>query len=120
MDSLKEGVKFVFNNKTILGHYRWDMVAVSLLVVLWRCCPYLLKIFWQGLKVWNFESCPSWWSWFNHVYYGLCPVNKNAGMKLLTAIFLVWVYIIVLDCQPFFWLSVLLYSRVALLMAFRW
>jgi hypothetical protein len=30
MESLKEGVKFVFNNKTILGALSLDMIAVLL------------------------------------------------------------------------------------------
>jgi hypothetical protein len=41
MESLKEGVKFVFNNKTILGALSLDMVAV----LLWSgTLPILLKI----------------------------------------------------------------------------
>jgi hypothetical protein len=42
MESLKEGVKFVFNNKTILGALSLDMVAV-LFMEQWHF-TYLLKI----------------------------------------------------------------------------
>jgi hypothetical protein len=45
MESLKEGVKFVFN-KTILGALSLDMIAV-LLVELLLCCPF----YWIFLKV---------------------------------------------------------------------
>jgi hypothetical protein len=43
MESLKEGVKFVFNNKTILGALSLDMIAVLLEPLL--CCPFLHRIF---------------------------------------------------------------------------
>jgi hypothetical protein len=53
MESLKEGVKFVFNNKTILGALSLDMIAV----LLWSCCcaifaQDILKVGPQG---WCFE-----------------------------------------------------------------
>jgi hypothetical protein len=43
MESLKEGVKFVFNNKTILGALSLDMIAVLLVRSLLLCCPFLLR-----------------------------------------------------------------------------
>jgi MFS family permease len=42
MESLKEGVKFVFNNKTILGALSLDMVAV-LLAEQWHFAQDILK-----------------------------------------------------------------------------
>jgi hypothetical protein len=44
MESLKEGVKFVFNNKTILGALSLDMIAV-LFVELLHCCPFCTGYF---------------------------------------------------------------------------
>jgi hypothetical protein len=46
MESLKEGVKFVFN-KTILGALSLDMIAV-LLVELLHCCPFCTGYFKVG------------------------------------------------------------------------
>jgi hypothetical protein len=43
MESLKEGVKFVFNNKTILGALSLDMIAV--LLVESNSLPILHRIF---------------------------------------------------------------------------
>jgi hypothetical protein len=42
MQSLTEGIKFVFNNKTVLGAITLDMVAVLFVVV---ALPFFHKIF---------------------------------------------------------------------------
>jgi hypothetical protein len=53
MESLKEGVKFVFNNKTILGALSLDMVAVLFgrAVALYLFCSRYLKVGPEGFGV---------------------------------------------------------------------
>jgi hypothetical protein len=55
MESLKEGVKFVFNNKTILGALSLDMIAVFW----WSCayCQFCTGYFEsRPTGIWCFES----------------------------------------------------------------
>jgi hypothetical protein len=80
MESLKEGVKFVFNNKTILGALSLDMVAVLLME--WHftyfCSRYLKS---RSRRLWGFESC-SVGSFLTLIVSAYVPMNKNAGLKL--------------------------------------
>jgi hypothetical protein len=59
MESLKEGVKFVFNNKTILGALSLDMVAV-LFIEQWHftyfCSRYLKS---RSRRLWGFRAAPA-------------------------------------------------------------
>jgi hypothetical protein len=85
MESLKEGVKFVFNNKTILGALSLDMIAV-LLVELLHYCQFCTGYFEsRPTGIWCFESRPAVGA-FDADYLRYIPFTKNAGMKLLAAI----------------------------------
>jgi hypothetical protein len=59
MESLKEGVKFVFN-KTILGALSLDMIAVLLVE---RCIVPILQDIFESRPtgIWCFESCSGCW-----------------------------------------------------------
>jgi hypothetical protein len=80
MESLKEGVKFVFNNKTILGALSLDMIAVLLELLL--CCHFCTGYF---------ESRPTGFvlraarllALLMLIISAYIPLQKNAGMKLL-------------------------------------
>lgn len=106
MQSLSEGIKFVFNNKTILGAITLDMVAV-----LFGGAVALLPIFAQDiLKVgpegFGFlRAAPAIGSFITMLITAYVPLSKNAGMKLLGAIFGFGMCIIVFGLSTIFWVS---------------
>ncbi|MDN6280199.1 MAG: MFS transporter [Psychroflexus sp.] len=106
--SLREGVKFVFNTKIILGALTLDMVAV-----LFGGAVALLPIFAQDILNVGSEgfgilrAAPAVGAllmMFTSAYF---PLHKNAGIKLLAAIFGFGVCIIVFGLSSWFWISVL-------------
>lgn len=108
MESLKEGVKFVYTNKTILGALSLDMVAV-----LFGGAVALLPIFAQDiLKVgpegFGFlRAAPAVGSLLTMFISAHVPLYKNAGLKLLAAIFAFGICIIIFGISTVFWISVL-------------
>jgi MFS family permease len=108
MESLKEGVKFVFNNKTVLGALSLDMVAVlfgGAVALLPIFAQDILKVGPEGFGV--LRAAPAVGSFLILIVSAYVPMNKNAGMKLLAAIFAFGVCIIVFGLSTIFWLSVL-------------
>lgn len=107
MDSLKEGVKFVFNNKTILGALSLDMIAVlfgGAVALLPVFAQDILKVGPEGFGV--LRAAPAVGSFLILIVSAYIPFNKNAGMKLLSAIFAFGICIIVFGLSSVFWLSV--------------
>ncbi|MFM9825164.1 MFS transporter [Flavobacterium sp.] len=107
MDSLKEGVKFVYNNKTILGALSLDMVAVlfgGAVALLPIFAQDILKVGPEGFGI--LRAAPAIGAFITLLITAYVPLNKNAGMKLLTAIFLFGICIIVFGLSTIFWLSV--------------
>lgn len=108
MQSLSEGIKFVFNNKTVLGAITLDMVAV-----LFGGAVALLPIFAQDiLKVgpegFGFlRAAPAVGAFMTMLITAYVPVSKNAGMKLLSAIFAFGICIIVFGLSTIFWVSLM-------------
>jgi MFS family permease len=108
IESLKEGVKFVYDNKIILGALSLDMVAV-----LFGGAVALLPIFAQDiLKVgpegFGFlRAAPAVGSLLTMFISVHVSLYKNAGLKLLTAIFAFGICIIVFGISTVFWISVL-------------
>ncbi|NGY36427.1 MFS transporter [Flavobacterium sp. XN-5] len=108
MQSLSEGIKFVFNNKTVLGAITLDMVAV-----LFGGAIALLPIFAQDiLKVgpegFGFlRAAPAVGAFLTMIITAYVPLSKNAGMKLLSAIFAFGICIIVFGLSTIFWVSLL-------------
>jgi len=106
MQSLAEGIKFVFNNKTVLGAITLDMVAV-----LFGGAVALLPIFAQDiLKVgpegFGFlRAAPAVGAFLTMLVTAYVPLSKNAGMKLLAAIFGFGVCIIIFGLSTLFWVS---------------
>ena len=108
MESLKEGVKFVFNNKTVLGALSLDMVAVlfgGAVALLPIFAQDILKVGPEGFGV--LRAAPAVGSFLILIVSAYVPMNKNAGIKLLSAIFAFGVCIIVFGLSTIFWLSVL-------------
>ncbi len=108
MESLKEGVKFVFNNKTVLGALSLDMVAVlfgGAVALLPIFAQDILKVGPEGFGV--LRAAPAVGSFLTLIISAYVPMNKNAGIKLLSAIFAFGICIIVFGLSTIFWLSVL-------------
>lgn len=107
MDSLKEGVKFVYQNKTILGALSLDMVAVlfgGAVALLPIFAQDILKVGPEGFGI--LRAAPAVGAFLTLLITAYVPLNKNAGVKLLTAIFLFGVCMIVFGLSTIFWLSV--------------
>lgn len=107
MDSLKEGVKFVYQNKTILGALSLDMVAVlfgGAVALLPIFAQDILKVGPEGFGV--LRAAPAVGAFITLLITAYVPLNKNAGVKLLTAIFLFGVCMIVFGLSTIFWISV--------------
>ncbi|MBU0940803.1 MAG: MFS transporter [Bacteroidetes bacterium] len=106
MQSLTEGIKFVFNNKTVLGAITLDMVAV-----LFGGAVALLPVFSQDiLKVGSegfgfLRAAPAIGSFLTMLITAYVPLSRNAGMKLLTAIFGFGICIIIFGLSTIFWIS---------------
>lgn len=107
MDSLKEGVKFVYQNKTVLGALSLDMVAVlfgGAVALLPIFAQDILKVGPEGFGI--LRAAPAVGAFLTLLITAYVPLNKNAGVKLLTAIFLFGVCMIVFGLSTLFWLSV--------------
>lgn len=106
-ESLKEGVKFVFNTKAILGAITLDMIAV-----LFGGAVALLPIFAQDILDVGAEgfgvlrAAPAVGAFITMWITAYLPISKNAGMKLLVAIFGFGICIIVFGLSSIFWVSV--------------
>jgi MFS family permease len=116
MESLKEGVKFVFNNKSILGALTLDMVAVlfgGAVALLPIFAQDILKVGPEGFGI--LRAAPAVGALLTMFVSAHLPFYKNAGIKLLSAIFAFGVCIIVFGLSTWFWLSVfaLFFSGVA-------
>lgn len=108
MQSLKEGVKFVYNNKTILGAISLDMVAVlfgGAVALLPIYAQDILKVGPEGFGV--LRAAPALGAFITMFISAYVPLNKNAGMKLLFSIFAFGICIIVFGISTLFWLSVI-------------
>lgn len=106
--SLKEGIKFVKNTRVILGALTLDMFAVlfgGAVALLPIYAQDILKVGPEGFGV--LRAAPAVGAliiMFTSAYF---PLNKNAGYKLLAAIFGFGVCIIVFGVSTWFWVSVI-------------
>ena len=108
MESLKEGVRFVFKTKAILGAITLDMVAVlfgGAIALLPIFAQDILKVGSEGFGV--LRAAPAVGAFLTMLITAYLPISKNAGMKLLAAIFGFGVCIIVFGLSTIFWVSVL-------------
>ncbi|PNW27199.1 MFS transporter [Formosa algae] len=108
MQSLKEGVKFVFNTKAILGAITLDMVAVlfgGAVALLPVFAQDILKVGPQGFGV--LRAAPAVGAFLTMLISAYVPLNKNAGMKLLIAVFGFGLSIIAFGLSTWFWVSVI-------------
>ena len=107
MQSLKEGIKFVLGTKVIFGALALDMFAVlfgGAVALLPIYAQDILKVGSEGFGV--LRAAPAVGAlviMFTSAYF---PLNKNAGWKLLAAVFGFGICIIVFGISTWFWLSV--------------
>lgn len=108
MKSLKEGIKFVWNTKVILGAITLDMIAVlfgGAVALLPIYAQDILHVGAEGFGI--LRAAPAVGAliiMFTAAYF---PMNRKAGMKLLAAIFGFGLCIIVFGLSTIFWVSVL-------------
>ena len=106
--SLKEGLNFVFSTKIILGALTLDMFAVlfgGAVALLPVFAQDILKVGPEGFGV--LRAAPAVGAliiMFTSAYF---PLNKNAGYKLLGAIFAFGCCIILFGVSTWFWVSVI-------------
>ena len=108
IQSLKEGVKFVFKTKAILGALTLDMIAVlfgGAIALLPIFAQDILKVGSEGFGV--LRAAPAVGAFLTMLITAYIPISKNAGLKLLGAIFGFGVCIIVFGLSSIFWISVL-------------
>lgn len=107
MESLKEGIKFVYTNKSILGALTLDMVAVlfgGAVALLPIFAQDILKVGPEGFGI--LRAAPAVGALLTMFVSAHLPFYRNAGIKLLAAIFGFGVCIIVFGLSTWFWLSV--------------
>lgn len=108
LESLKAGLHFVFTNKTILGAISLDMIAVlfgGAVALLPIFAQDILKVGSEGFGV--LRAAPALGSFLMMLFSAYISLNKNAGIKLLGAIFMFGICIIIFGLSEIFWISVL-------------
>jgi MFS family permease len=106
--SLKEGISFVYNSKAILGALTLDMISV-----LFGGAIALLPVFAQDILQVGSEgfgalrAAPAIGAFLTMLTTAYLPISKNAGKKLLFAIFGFGLCIIVFGLSQIFWISLL-------------
>ena len=108
-ESLKVGVRFVFQNKAVLGALTLDMIAVlfgGTVAILVIFAQDILEVGSQGLGILNASiSLGSIITMFVTTYI---PVSRNTGKKLLITIFIFGISMIGFGLSSVFWVSVLM------------
>ncbi|GHC51463.1 MFS transporter [Ulvibacter litoralis] len=108
LKSLKEGIRFVFSTKIILGALTLDMFAVlfgGAMALLPIFAQDILHVGSQGFGI--LRAAPAVGALLIMFTSAHFPLNKNAGMKLLAAIFGFGVCMIVFGLSSWFWVSVI-------------
>ena len=106
MDSLKAGLSFVFKTKLILVAITLDMVAVlfgGAIALLPIFAQEILNVGPEGFGM--LRAAPAVGALIIMFVSAYIPVTKNAGMKLLVAIFCFGISIIIFGISSIFYLS---------------
>ena len=107
IQSLKEGVKFVYRSKAILGAISLDMVAVlfgGAVALLPVFAQDILEVGSKGFGV--LRAAPAVGALITMLITAYLPISRRAGLKLLIAIFGFGLCIIVFGLSEIFWISV--------------
>ncbi|SCY94958.1 Predicted arabinose efflux permease, MFS family [Flavobacterium anhuiense] len=106
-DSLTEGLTFVFKNQVVLGALSLDMIAVlfgGAVALLPVFAQDILKVGSEGFGI--LRAAPAVGAFITMIVSAYVPLYKNAGKKLLIAIFVFGLSIILFGLSTYFWLSV--------------
>jgi MFS family permease len=106
-DSLTEGLTFVFKNQIVLGALSLDMIAVlfgGAVALLPVFAQDILKVGAEGFGI--LRAAPAVGAFITMLVSAYVPLYKNAGKKLLAAIFVFGLSIILFGLSTSFWLSV--------------
>lgn len=105
--SLKDGLRFVFNSKAIFGALTLDMVAVlfgGAVALLPIYAQDILKVGSEGFGI--LRAAPAIGASITMLGSTRFPLHRNAGKKLLWAVFAFGICILVFGISELFWLSV--------------
>ena len=108
IQSLKEGVRFVFKTKAILGALSLDMIAVlfgGAVALLPVFAQDILKVGPEGFGV--LRAAPAVGAFLTMLTTAYIPISRRAGRKLLVAVFGFGISIIVFGLSSVFWISVI-------------
>lgn len=106
--SLKEGLNFVFKTRAVLGALALDMIAVlfgGAVALLPIYAQDILHVGSEGFGV--LRAAPAVGAAITMLGSTRFPLHKNAGKKLLWAVFGFGVCMIVFGLSTYFWLSVI-------------
>jgi len=106
--SLKEGIQFVYKTKAILGAITLDMISVlfgGAIALLPIYAQDILKVGPEGFGA--LRAAPAVGAFLTMLITAYIPISKNAGMKLLAAIFGFGLCIIVFGLSSVFWISII-------------
>ncbi len=109
IQSLKEGLTFVFQNKTVLNALSLDMFAVlfgGAVALLPIFALDILKVGSEGFGI--LRAAPAIGGLITMLIATSMSLNTNAGKKLLLAVFTFGVCIIIFGLSTNFWLSVVI------------
>ncbi len=107
LQSLREGLRFVFNSKAIFGALTLDMIAVlfgGAVALLPVFAQDILKVGAEGFGV--LRAAPAVGAALMMVASTRFPLHKAAGKKLLLAVFGFGVCMVVFGLSSWFWISV--------------
>lgn len=108
MQSLKEGLKFVFETKAVFGALTLDMVAVlfgGAVALLPIFAQDILHVGAQGFGI--LRAAPAVGASITMLGSAYFPLHKKAGKKLLLSILSFGICIIIFGLSTSFWISVL-------------
>ena len=106
--SLKDGLKFVFHTKAVFGALTLDMIAVlfgGAVALLPIYAQDILKVGSEGFGI--LRAAPAVGAAITMVLSTRFPLHRNAGKKLLWAVFGFGICILVFGLSKLFWLSVI-------------
>jgi len=107
LESLKEGVRFVFSTKAILGALSLDMIAVlfgGAVALLPVFAQDILKVGSEGFGI--LRAAPAVGAFLTMLITAYIPISRKAGLKLLVAVFGFGISIIIFGLSTIFWVSV--------------
>lgn len=108
IQSLKEGVNFVFKTKAILGALTLDMISVLFGGAIALAAVFATEILHVGPEGFGIlVAAPNVGSFITMLVTAYIPIVKKAGLKLLVAVFGFGLSIIAFGLSSVFWLSVM-------------